>query len=62
MTSTPVTFIGEYPLPFQSCPKRLFQREAKCDAIDIKKCFFSPMKQNFYKKGFALSLVLEWEK
>ena len=33
--------------PFQSCPKHLFQREAKSDAIDIKKCFFIPMQTKF---------------
>ena len=53
-TSTPVTFIGEYPLPPRigpcSCPKHLFQREAKSDAIDIEKCFFILMETKFLQE------------
>ena len=37
--------------PFPSCPKPLFESEAKCEVID--------MKTYFHKKGFALRLVFE---
>ena len=39
--------------------KRLFQSEAKCEAIDMNIFFsFSRInKTHFHKKGFALSLV-----
>ena len=56
-TSIPVTFYRGVPpapqdvyRPFQSFPKHLFQREAKCDAIDIKKCFFIPMQTKFLQE------------
>ena len=42
----------------QSCPKALFQSEAKCNAITMKRICYSHEKEtHFYKKGFALSLV-----
>ena len=42
------------------CSKPLFQREAKCDAIDMKMIFHSyANKTHLHKKGFALSLVLK---
>ena len=37
--------------PFPSCPKPLFESEAKCEVID--------MRTFFHKKGFALRLVFE---
>ena len=38
----------------------LFQRQAKCEAIDMKIIFYSHAnKTHFHKKGFALSLVLK---
>ena len=41
-----------------SCPKALFQSEAKCNAIVMKRTCYSHGKETrFYKKGFALSLV-----
>ena len=45
--------------PFPSCPKPLFQSEAKCEAIDGKVLFYSHANKPFHKKGFALSLVLK---
>ena len=45
--------------PFPSCPKPLFQSEAKCETIDTK--FFLILMQtklNFTNKGFARSCVL----
>ena len=44
---------------FPSCPKPLFQSEAKCEAIDMKTTFYSRgNKTHFREKGFAFSLVL----
>ena len=46
--------------PFPSCPKPLFQSEAKCEAIDMKMSFyFHAHKTHFHKKGFVLSFVLK---
>ena len=45
--------------PFPSCPKPLFQGEAKCETIDTK--FFFILMQTkliFRNKGFARSRVL----
>ena len=46
--------------PFPSCPKPLFQSEAKCETIDMKLWFFYSYanKTPFHNKGFALSRVL----
>lgn len=45
--------------PFRSCHKPLFQREAKCKAIDMKLIFYThPNKTHLHKKGFALSFIL----
>ena len=45
--------------PFPSCLKPLFQREAKCKAIDTKLIFYSRAnKTHLHKKGFALSFIL----
>ena len=41
--------------PFPSCPKPLFQSEAKCEAIDVKNIFYSRANN---RKGGALSLFL----
>ena len=42
----------------QSCSKALFQSEAKCDAIVMKRICYSHEKEtHFCKKGSALSLV-----
>ena len=44
--------------PFPSVPKPLFQSEAKCEAIDMKRIFNYPAnKTHFHNKGFAPSLV-----
>ena len=46
--------------PFRSCPKPLFQSEAKCEAIDMKAIFYyHASKTHFHKKVFVLSLVLK---
>ena len=44
-----------------SCPKPLFQSEAKCEAITMKMIFYSrgSNAEHFHKKSFALSLVLK---
>ena len=44
-----------------SCPKPLFQSEAKCEAIAMKMIFYSRgnKTEHFHKKSFALSLVLK---
>ena len=43
-----------------SCLKPLFQRKAKCEAIDMKMNFYSHAnKTHFHNKGFVLSLVLK---
>ena len=67
--STPVTFIGEYPIPprmyigpFKVAPSICFKGRLRAMLLILKNVFLFPCKQNFYKKGFALSLVLEWEK
>ena len=45
---------------FQSCPKPLFQSEAKCEAIDMKMISYSHAnKTHFHKKGFTLGLVVK---
>ena len=45
--------------PFQNYPKRLFQSEAKCEAIDVKMIFIiMHIQTHFLKKGFALSLTV----
>ena len=41
--------------PFLSCPKPLFQSEAKCEAIDVKNNFYSHANN---RKGGAVSLFL----
>ena len=42
-----------------SCPKPLFQSDAKWEAIDMKIGFHSHAnKTHYHDKGFALSLVL----
>ena len=47
--------------PFPSCPKPLFQSEAKCEAIDMKNIFYSRAnKTDFHGKGGALSLFLAY--
>ena len=44
--------------PFPSVPKPLFQSEAKCEAIDMKRIFnYHANKTHFHNKGFAPSLV-----
>ena len=41
-----------------SCPKPLFQSEAKCGALDMKKILCSRAnKTHFQKKGFTLILA-----
>ena len=46
--------------PFLSCSKPLFHSEARYVAIDMKMMFYSHAnKTRFYKKGFALNLVLK---
>ena len=46
--------------PFSSCPKPLFQCQAKCETIDMKIIFYSHANITLlHKKGFALSLVLK---
>ena len=46
--------------PFPSFLKPLFQSEAKCKAIDMKMIFYFRVNlTHFYKKGFALRLVLK---
>ena len=46
--------------PFRSCPKPLFQSEAKSEAIDMKAILYShASKTHFHKKVFVLSLVLK---
>ena len=46
--------------PFPICPKPLFQSEAKCASFDMNMIFYCHVnKTHFYKKGFALSLVLK---
>ena len=63
-TSTPVTFIGEYPLPprigpFKVAPSICFKGRLRAMLLILKNVSLFSCKQNFYKKGFALSLVLE---
>ena len=44
--------------PFPSVPKPLFQSEAKCEAIDMKRIFnYHANKTHFHNKGCAPSLV-----
>ena len=46
--------------PFPSFLKPLFQSEAKCKAIDMEIIFYFHVNlTHFYKKGFALRLVLK---
>lgn len=46
--------------PFPSCPRPLFQREAKCKTIDMNMIiYFQANEIHFYKKGFTLGLVLK---
>ena len=46
--------------PFPSCPKPLFQSEAKCKATDKKMIFYSHgNKTHFRKKYVELSLILK---
>ena len=46
--------------PFPSCPKPLFQSEAKCEAIDMKMIFYSHAnKTRFHKNDLALRLVFK---
>ena len=43
-----------------SCPKPLFQSDAKSEANDIKMGFYSHVdKTHFHDKGFALNLALK---
>ena len=43
-----------------TCPKPLFQSDAKWEAIDIRMGFYSHVdKTHFQDKGFALTLVLK---
>ena len=65
-TSIPVTFIGEYPLPprmyigpFKVFPSIYFKGRLSAMLLILKNVSLFPCKQNFYKKGFALSLVLK---
>ena len=45
---------------FTTCPKLLFQSEAKCEAIDMKMIPYSHAnKTHFHKKGFTLGLVVK---
>ena len=53
-------------MPFPSCPKPLFQSEAKCElkceAIDIKMCFFFLMQINsFAQERFFTQVRFESE-
>ena len=46
--------------PFSSCPKPLFQSEAKCEVIVMKMIFYyHAIKIHFHDEGFALSVVLK---
>ena len=46
--------------PFPRCLRPLFQREAKCKTIDMNMIiYFQANEIHFYKKGFALGLVLK---
>ena len=47
--------------PFPSWSKPLFQSDAKCKAVDMKRIiqYSHANKTNFHMKGFALSLVLK---
>ena len=47
--------LSNRPLP--SCPKPLFQSEAKCEAIDVKNIFYFHANN---RKGGALSLFLAY--
>ena len=48
--------------PFLSCPKPLFQSEAKCEAIDMKMIFYSQqIKLIFTRKVLLVASFLEWE-
>ena len=47
--------------PFPSCPKPLFQGEAKCEAIYMKMIFYSSAnKDRFHKKGRTQGMVWKW--
>ena len=38
--------------PFLSCPKPMFQSEAKCEAIDVKMISYSHVKNSFSQERF----------
>ena len=42
-------------MPFPTCPKPLFQSDAKCKDIGVKVIFYSYVNKT--KKGFRLGLV-----
>ena len=45
---------------FPNCFKPLFQSEAKCKAIDMKRIFHSHAnKTHYHKNGFTLGLVVK---
>ena len=46
--------------PFPSCPKPLFQSEAKCETIDMKNIYSHANKTDFHRKCGALSLFLAY--
>ena len=57
--SVPAKIVSPNEWAIPSCPKKLFQSEAKCEAIDLKIIFYSHANRTpFHNKG-TLSLVLK---